>query len=212
MGNGIANPNLGYSLLEGALKDEWIGLVTRLRALSQQIALTDHYVFHGTSARIGQLIMDGGMTPTVVSHAVPAGVTRTRGSFWGDVEAAVSYAEDTVFEREGCGSPTLDNPPILIAVPIRSLEERFPLFPDLATLEAPVDGLTKLDQPGVSEFWWANYDQLGWKESLRDLGAIVALHKNPVRLKDAFMLSGPDELVAIEEKMGLSPLFDLPTL
>lgn len=188
---------VGYSLVDPEARNRWIALV---RGLSQWIddeGLKDKVVFHGTSRRLLAKILEDGLEPTDVELAVGPLSGMFQGSFWGDVQTAAAYAEDTVKEREGKGEPGCGEP-VLIAVLTDRLEKDCLLYPDLATLDFPMKGLTRLDDPEVQEDWLKGFMDKDWRDGLRDLGAIVATHEFYLDPDDFFVV---DSLDAVKERI-----------
>ncbi len=196
-----ANSNLGYSLAEGPGREKWISLISRLHDMTHDTGLAEQYVFHGTSLKKARRIMRVGMMPMDAEHAILSSELAKNGSFWGTVETAVSYAEDTVFERDEDNVPTINNPPALIAVPISFLQERTRLTVDCATLDFPLQGLTDLELPEVQEKWTNGHEDMTWLDSLRDLKAILALHENMLKLEGAVLLFEPNHVLELEGQL-----------
>lgn len=161
---------VGYSFLDDTKKAEWIRLVHSIAKWVEDNNLSDEVVFHGTSLARAENIMEHGMYPTDVVHAISDGGLHDTGSFWGNVFTASAYAEDTIAERDLTGSP------VLLMAYTNELEHDFDLRPDLATLDFPLNGLTKLDDTIVYNNWINNHRTLNWKQSLTDLGAIIVIH------------------------------------
>lgn len=195
------NPNLGYSVVDGPLKANWIAFVQKMRQFNEQVPLSDQFVFHGTSLHKAQSIQRVGMMPTDVSEAVGSHILAKDGSFWGSFEAAVSYAEDTVLERDGEGDPTCDNPPAVIALPIEFLKANFPLVADLATYDFPLDGLTLLDVPEVQTRWNDQFHEMTWEDSLRDLGPLIAIHSAVMPMQEGMVLYDPQHADSFESAL-----------
>jgi len=188
---------VGYSLVDPEARDRWISLVRGISRWIEETGQKDKVVFHGTSRRLLPRILEEGMEPTDVELAVGPLEGMVQGSFWGDVHTASAYAEDTVFEREGKGEPGLGEP-VLLAVRTDSLEEDCLLYPDLATLDFPMKGLTRLDEPEVQEAWIKGFRGMDWRDGLRDLGAIVATHDFYLDPDDFFVA---DSLDAVKERI-----------
>lgn len=182
---------VGYSVSDPEARAEWIALVRGLSAWIDAEGLRDKVVFHGTSLGKLRKIRRGGMEPTDISLASEPFGGPDAGSFWGDVHTAAAYAEDTVKERSnGKGKP------VLVAVLAETLERDCLLYPDLATLDFPLKGLTRLDDPAVSEAWLNGFRGMDWRDGLRDLGAIVATHQWALDPDDIFHADG---LEAVQE-------------
>lgn len=171
---------VGYSIRDRNRRERWIALV---RGIADFVDGWRHeVVFHGTSDRCLESIMARGMAPTDTEHATDG---HPLGSFWGDVYTASSYAEDTVKHRGG-------GYPVLIAARTADLLACCEtLVPDLATLDYPLKGLTRLDDTDVYSRWvdGQGYRRLGWRDALEDLRAVVAVHRKPV---------GPEVFVVVD--------------
>lgn len=162
---------VGYSIKDENKKAQWIDLVKSVAKWVEDNDLTNEVVFHGTSSRRALNILEDGMRPTDIAHAISEGSLNDTGSFWGDVYTASAYAEDTIAERDP------DATPVLLMAYTAELEEDFDLRPDLATLDFPLKGLTKLDDQTVYDKWINNHRTLTWQQSLTDLGAMIAVHE-----------------------------------
>jgi hypothetical protein len=161
---------VGYSIGYPAAKAAWITLISSIREYLAEQGLQEEFVFHGSSENRAKQILIEGMKPTDVSFAVWDQCDMGAGSFWGSIDAAASYAEDTASEREPGSLP------IILAVRVSDLQEACDLCCDGATLDFPLRGLTKLSEPAIEAKWGGDISLRSWKESLADLGAIVALH------------------------------------
>lgn len=161
---------IGYSIKDENKKAQWIDLIKSIAKWVEDNNLAHDVVFHGTSSRRALNILENGMKPTDITHAISEGSLNDTGSFWGDVHTASAYAEDTIAERDP------DSIPVLLMAYTAELEEDFDLRPDLATLDFPLKGLTKLDEKEVYDNWINNHRTLTWKQSLNELGAIIAVH------------------------------------
>lgn len=165
---------IGYSIKDANKKAEWIDLVKTIATWVEDNDLSHAVVFHGTSARRALNILEDGMEPTDITHAISEGSLNDTGSFWGDVYTASAYAEDTIAERDP------DATPVLLMAYTAELEEDFDLRPDLATLDFPLKGLTKLDDQAIYDNWINNHRTLTWQQSLTDLGAMIAVHEHSI--------------------------------
>lgn len=190
---GDVRQNHGYSITDERKRAEFVALVASIRDFVAENSLEDRVVFHGTSASKAAKIIKKGMKPTEVDIAISYQSPGKLGSFWGTVDTAAAYADDTVHYRDE------DSHPVILAIPVEALEAACRLYPDGATLDCPLDGLTKLSDPDIAENWQENHATLSWHVSLKDLGAIVAEHKY-------FLKSQPIEIVddpaILKEMMG----------
>lgn len=142
------------------------------------------------------------MEPTDASLAVDVPRGLANGSFWGDVHTAAAYAEDTVHERD-CGGE-----PVLLAILTETLEADCAVYPDLATVDFPLEGLTRLGDPGVRDRWNEGFRDMDWRDGLRDLGAIVATHDLPLSpsgLVVADSLETVKEMTAVAARPRAAP-------
>jgi len=160
---------IGYSIADEDERKEWNALIRFIADWIEENDLSNAIVFHGTSSGRAEDIMQNGMNPTDATFATND--ADSEGSFWGDVYTAAAYAEDTVQERDGDGRP------VLLMAYTDDLEELCELAPDLATMDFPLKGLTRLSDDDVMQKWLAHHTTLSWRDSLTDLGAIVALHE-----------------------------------
>ena len=163
---------IGFSIADPIEKDRWKGLVSDVERFLEEHGLTEEVLFHGTSARRADAILEDGLAPTDLDLAVIEDED-LGGSFWGTVRSAAAYAEDTAKERDACS-------PVLIMACVSDLERWAELRPDLATLDFPLKGLTRLDEDGVMDRWVAGYAGFSWQDGLRDLRAVIAIHDYPV--------------------------------
>ena len=169
---------IGYSLKDPQSKQAWIELISKIQDWLRDNDLEEDILFHGTSLSRAEDILKYGFNPTDITLSVTQEMGYDAGSFWGNVLTASAYADDT------CENRNPDSRPVLLAVSAEALEEECLLYPDLATLDMPLKGLTKLDDPEISELWLSTFsvdydspeDILTWEDGLRDLGAIVAVH------------------------------------
>lgn len=175
------------------VRTSWVTAVRGLSADLVHRGLEEDFLFHGTSTKALKNIRATGFDPTDVSLAVPDFPGQFGGSFWGAATTALSYALDTSEERHPGSEP------VIIAVKRASLEGECLLVPDLATLDFPIDGLTRLEEPGVRERWEENDYDLPWEDGLRDLGAIVALHDVPLSDEDFLVLDSPEHVIGFLE-------------
>ncbi|MTH95303.1 hypothetical protein [Roseibium sp. RKSG952] len=166
--------------------------------------LLQFVVFHGTSSKVLDVIMTQGLSPTDVTAAVRADIGWDSGSFWGTPRTATAYAIDTAKERHPGWEP------VLLAAPISILEAQCQLVCDGATIDFPLKGLTRLEEPGVFEKWRSAGFDLPWRESLIDLGAIVALHDFHLDIEDFDLIESPSDLRRLSESMSLRGANALP--
>lgn len=189
----------GYSIGDPIAKAGWIELITSIRSFLEENDLTQEIVFHGTSARRAQLIVENGMKPTEVEHAVWSRSQAAWGSFWGTIDAAASYAEDAASIRDA------GELPVILAVPVAELAAACELLPDGATFDFPMKGLTKLDDPQILEKWHQQHATLDWDTSLKELGAIVALHQKNLKLQAIAIVGDLDTLKEMCVKPKIRP-------
>ena len=181
-------PKLGYSFTDETSKAAWRALVSSINARIAETDIEDEVLFHGTSSVALERIIAVGFEPTDISHAVADGDIHRDGSFWGDLMTAAAYAEDTVAERHPGSTP------VILAIPVAALEADCQLFSDGATFDFPLDGLTRLDDPDVLARWSESGCDLPWRESLADLGAVVAAHQFVIPAEDIVVMNSPDDL------------------
>jgi hypothetical protein len=190
---------VGYSIDDPVAKASWIALVTSIRQYFVDNALQDKIVFHGTSQKRAKKILAEGMKPTDVSFAVWDQCEQGAGSFWGSIDAAVSYAEDTASERDPGSKP------VLLAVRLSDLEQVCDLRCDGASLDFPLKGLTRLSEPEIEEKWSGDISLRSWKESLFDLGAVVAIHDDFLEIDFIEIVDDFEILKEMQEKTSFSP-------
>lgn len=183
----------GYSLRNEEARAQWRSLLEEVSAWMEDNRLGTQIVFHGTSKKRLAAILEEGMRPTDVDIAVQGDADL--GSFWGNVRTAAAYAEDTAKERDG-------SVPVLLAVRVEVLERDCELYPDLATLDFPLKGLTRLCVPGVYEKWMNDEGELSWRDSLVDLGAIVAAHDFYLAADDIVVVKSVGDLEALRPTMA----------
>lgn len=181
--------NHGYSITDPVERKRWRGLIEALRQRIADDGLSDVVLFHGTSERALERIAAQGMEPVECSHALPPDCRDVEeyGSFWGNIDTAAAYADDTAAERHP------DSLPVIIAIPVSTLEADCRIVPDGATVDFPLKGLTRLDDPSVAAYW-SEYDiDRTWRESLRDLGAVVAIHDFLIPVEDMAIVRSIDD-------------------
>lgn len=187
----------GYSIPGPVERDRWAALIAEINGRLASEERCSKFLFHGTSARALETIAVEGLKPTDIDHAI-IGENEDLydlGSFWGDVITAAAYAEDTVSGRHS------DSHPVILAIPVSELERDYLLFPDGAAIEDPLlPELTRLHEPGVMERWRKNNFNLSWKESLRDAGAIVAVHDSFIPLSDLHVIRTIDDFEALLDR------------
>lgn len=187
---------LGYSIASPEKRSEWAAFIGEIAEILEQHDAAREIVFHGTSEVRASVIMRYGMKPTDLQVASPSGEIAD-GSFWGCPFTASAYADDTVKERDGGGSPAL------IAVRTSDLlANGYDLYPDLASLEFPLKGLTRLDDSTVSDKWQEGHETLSWKDSLDDLGAITVAHDDWMSPEHFAMVRSPEDL---RQLLGVGP-------
>lgn len=182
---------VGYSIDDPDRKAQWIALVRAVAEMVDETGQACEIVFHGTSLKRARDILVNGLRPTDIHVAVAPENGEDQGSFWGDVQTAAAYAEDTVKERDGGGLP------VLLAARTSGLASSYAMRPDLATLDFPLKGLTRLGDEQAAERWRGDSASRTWQDSLADLGAVVVIH-------DADM--PPDRFAIIEDVGDLSRL------
>jgi hypothetical protein len=184
---------IGYSIRGKARRERWIAGVRGIAALVKENGWQHEVVFHGTSEKHLPFIASQGVRPTDAGLATEG---HALGSFWGDVDTAAAYAEDTVKHRGG-------NRPVLLAARTADLLDRCEaLVPDLSTLDFPLKGLTRLDDAHVYARWvdGHGYRSLGWRDALDDLSALVAVHGEPIS-PDAFaVVDSPEAVTSLLER------------
>lgn len=161
---------IGFSFDNEEKRAKWIDLVKTIANWVEDNDLAHSFVFHGTSSKRAADILEDGMKPTDITHAISEGSLNDTGSFWGDIYTASAYAEDTIKERD----PGYE--PVLLIARTAELEEEYDLRPDLATLDFPLKGLTKLEDKELADDWINHHSMKTWPQGLSDLGAIIAIH------------------------------------
>lgn len=195
--------NHGYSISDAAERTRWRDLVEAVRKRISDSGLEDVVLFHGTSERALDGILMEGMEPIECSHALPDGYRDEceYGSFWGSVDTAAAYADDTAAERHP------DSLPVIIAIAVSMLESDCLIVPDGATVDFPLEGLTRLDDPVVAAYWSEFGPDRPWRESLRDLGAVVAVHDFNIPLEDMAVIRSMEDFERLIEaaRADISP-------
>lgn len=181
--------NHGYSIPDPAERERWRDLVEAVRQRTSDNGLEDVVLFHGTSERALAGILMEGMEPVECSHALPPHCRDDceYGSFWGNIDTAAAYADDTAAERHPGSFP------VIIAIRVSILESDCRIVPDGATVDMPLKGLTRLDNPEVAAYWSEFGRDLPWHESLRDLGAVVALHDFLIPIEDMTVIRSMED-------------------
>lgn len=190
---------IGYSISNQDARKEWVDLIEGIAAWISEHDLKHEVIFHGTSTVRMKEIMRFGMAPTDISHATIPQSDDRNGSFWGDVHTAAAYADDT------CKYRNPGSRPCLLMTFAEDLARDYDLYPDLATLDGPLKGLTKLDDPDVRSKWdnrynadeWNVGQHLPWEESLDDLGAIIAAHEDYINPDDIFVIRSIEAFKAL---------------
>jgi hypothetical protein len=164
----------GYSLQNTAERQEWVAMLSTIEKWIAAEQLHEEIVFHGTSTTALANINSEGLLPDFRSDAI---IDPTNGefcTFWGDLDTACFYAEDTVAEKHPGSRP------VILAISVDTLEQIAFLQPDGASIDFPIDGLAKVLEPGGANQWeYGTFDR-PWKDGLRDYGAIVAVHDDPI--------------------------------
>lgn len=168
-------------------------------AVRQRVAaegLADVILFHGTSERALDGIAIEGMEAIECSHALPPDDRDDErfGTFWGSIDTAATYADDTAAERHE------DSLPVIIAIHVSTLEWLASIVPDGATVDFPLDGLTLLHDPDVAAYWSDFGMTRPWRESLRDLGAVLALHGQNIHIDDMTVIRSMDDFDLVVEE------------
>lgn len=176
---------------------DWTGEARALDEFLVREGLSQEVVFHGTSSVVIDLISSEGLSPTDVTAAVQNNLGWDSGSFWGTPRTAIAYALDSARERYPGSNPAL------IASPVSILEHQCQLVCDGATIDFPLKGLTRLDEPGIRDKWESADFDLPWQESLADLGAIVALHDFYLDSDDFLIVRDPADLRRVAEELNL---------
>lgn len=158
---------------------EWRALLTSIKEMIEEHGLGGSVVFHGTSTKWLKDIQEDGLCPSDLGDAYfkkhidfDDPDFGPEGTFWGQLATAAWYAEDTVMERDNG-----ETWPILIAADAFELSLDYPLYPDRASLEGPVDkSLPVSTDEKLAETWWKRGARFNWERGLEDLGAIFAVH------------------------------------
>jgi hypothetical protein len=187
--------DIGHSLPDATQRRSWIELVSAISALVKEQGLSEEILFHGTTIGKARQILRKGMQPTDAFEFGPYGEEMCSGSFWGTVETAAWYAEDSSLHRKG-------GRPAIIACPVSFLQTYATLGADIPTRDFPIPGLTLLDDPDVAAHW-PNEQARSWQESLRDLGAVTAIHDYDLSLDVAILV---DEIESLERILH-NPIF-----
>lgn len=181
--------NHGYSIPDPAERKQWRELVEAVRQRISESGLEDAVLFHGTSERALQRISIDGMESVECSHALPPDCRHVEeyGSFWGNIDTAAAYADDTAAERHP------DSLPVIIAIPVSTLEADCRIVPDGATVDYPINGFTRLDNPEVEAYWSEPGVDRSWRESLRDLGAVLVIHDFNIPAEDLTVIRSMED-------------------
>lgn len=166
----------GYSLQDVVERDEWRGMLKIIEEWIDHEQLREDILFHGTSTAALEKINQNGMRPEFRSDAIIDSTTGQFCTFWGNLDTACFYAEDTAAERHPGSKP------VILAMRADTLERLAFLQPDGASIDFPIDGLTRVLEPRVLEQWQDDNFDRSWRDSLRDFGAIVAVHDDPIDL------------------------------
>lgn len=186
--------NHGYSIPDLDDRARWRGLLEGIRQRMSEGDLEEVVLFHGTSERALERIMIDGMEPVECSQALPPDLRDDcNGSFWGTIDTAAAYADDTATERHP------DSLPVIIAIRVSTLENDCQIVPDGATVDFPLKGLTRLSDPEVAAYWSEFGLDRHWRESLRDLGAVVALHDFTIPVVDMTVIRSIEDFERLLE-------------
>ncbi|TLX15994.1 hypothetical protein [Rhizobium sp. MHM7A] len=158
---------------------EWRTLLDAIKEMIEEHGIEKSVVFHGTSTKWLKNIQEDGLCPTELGDAYfkkridyDDPDFGPEGSFWGQLSTAAWYAEDTVAERDNG-----ETQPILIVADAFELSLEYPLYPDRASLEGPVDqSLPVSTDEKLADTWWKRGARFNWERGLEELGAIFAVH------------------------------------
>ena len=169
-------PNTGFSFDDDEARSAWVEILSAIRRHIHDNGMFEDVLFHGTSEHALQSLQQEGLAPGLVNHAL-MGERRALslgypeyGSFWGTVDMAAHFAEDTASVRHPGSRP------VILAISRQALEADCELLPDVAMADDPADGLTMMDDPETAAEWYSVDCENGWRSSLHDLGAVVAIH------------------------------------
>jgi hypothetical protein len=195
--------NHGYSIPDVEERGRWRALIEEVRQRVAAGNLEEVVLFHGTSQQALERILLDGMEPVDCSQAMPPTCRDVyeHGSFWGSIDTAAAYADDTASERHP------DSLPVIIAIRVSTLEDSCRIVADGATVDWPLKGLTRLDDPKVAAYWSDFGIDRSWHESLRDLGAVVALHDLIIPAEDMTVIRSIEDLESfldVSLNIGLS--------
>lgn len=166
----------GYSLSDVSERDEWRGMLTIIEKWLDEEQLHEEFLFHGTSTTALDSIDIEGMRPDFRSDAIIDPTTGEFCTFWGNLDTACFYAEDTVAERHPGSKP------VILAISVDTLETLAFLQPDGASIDFPIDGLTRALKQEELEMWQDQKFDRPWRDGLNDFGAIIAVHDEPIDL------------------------------
>jgi hypothetical protein len=158
---------------------EWRALLAAIKETVEEHALEGTVVFHGTSTKWLSDIQEDGLCPTELGDTYfkkhidfDDPDFGPEGTFWGQLNTAAWYAEDTVTERDNGVTH-----PMLIVADVFELSLEYPLYPDRASLEGPVDKTLPVStDKTLAETWWKRGARFNWNKGLEELGAIFAVH------------------------------------
>lgn len=188
-------------MLKDDMTDEdwkaWAELTNEIAEIIASEQLTTHVAFHGTSTHAlhaPEGLRRVGMRPTRVAHAYFDRKTLDlhggNGSFWGQLKTAAWYAESDVLDIYQSGRP------VLIAAATDVLACKYPLHPDRATLDAPVDATLREALRGRADDWYKHHSTLGWEQALREIGAIFAVHEEPIPFEEMAVITSTTDFEA----------------
>jgi hypothetical protein len=160
----------GCSLHDNIERNEWRSMLETIETWLNENQLHEEILFHGTSTEALKSICIEGMRPEFRSDAIIDQAAGEFCTFWGNLDTACFYAEDTVSERHPGSRP------VILAIRVDALERLAYLQPDGATIDFPIDGLTQVVGNGALTQWANEILDRSWRESLRDFGAITAVH------------------------------------
>lgn len=183
-----ARENFGYSFSSKEERDAFRAFILDAEKRLEEEGLSRDVLFHGISTAILEDILRDGLRPTDISEATVDEDLPDMGTFWGTIATAAYYAEDCVAERHQSGHPAF------VCISAAKLIDDCILMPDGATIDFPPPGLTRLEEPGVHETWQEAAFQMSWRDALRDLGAIIAVHDFYIPPEDFVIIKNSDDL------------------
>ena len=185
-GRDVMNNSVGMAFFD----DEWGELLGLLASRIADESLGDRIFFHGTSDFLLDDIQIDGLVPDDVSQALLEGDKDkgVYGTFWGSLGTANAYAVDTSLERHPGSRP------VLFASTIASRLEDSIIVPDGATLDFPLDGLTKLGDDQILDKWTDANCDLDWGDALHDLGAVICIHDFTIPAEEMCLIRSANDV------------------